>query len=50
MMGDGMGDTYFRDKKRRAPSNTRHLYLHNRRRAIETCVSLLSEKQTRLGY
>jgi hypothetical protein len=40
----------FRDKRRHAPSNTCLLYLHNQRRTIGMCVSLLSPKQTRLIY
>jgi hypothetical protein len=33
-----------------ALSETRLLYLYNRKRAAETCVSLLSQKQVCLGY
>jgi hypothetical protein len=40
----------FCDKRRHTPRNTCLLSLHNRRRAIGTSVSLLSQKQSRLGY
>jgi hypothetical protein len=40
----------FHDKRSRAPSNICLFYLHNRRRVIGTCVSLLSQKRARLGY
>jgi hypothetical protein len=42
----------FHDKRRRArvPSSVRLLYLNNRRHAIKTHFSLLSQKRTRLRY
>jgi hypothetical protein len=40
----------FRDKRRRTLRNVCLYCLHNRRRAIETRISLLSQKRTRLRY
>jgi hypothetical protein len=46
VMGDGIGDmSAFMIK-----GNTCLFYLHNRRYAIVTCVSLLSEKRVHLEY
>jgi hypothetical protein len=51
VMTDRMGDaSRFSDKRRRAPSSARLLYLNNQRHTIGTHVSLLSQKQLHLRY
>jgi hypothetical protein len=50
VMGDGMGDAPIFTIKGDAPLVTRVSFTYNRRRAIGTCVPLLSEKRTRLVY
>jgi hypothetical protein len=51
VMEDGMGDaSAFMIKGDVPPRNMCLIYLHNRRHAIGTCISLLSEKYARLEY